>query len=468
MRDLLRSFALRASLASLLGLASTPAFATATSTPVELGSDGTIYRLWSGSFSELFGTENTALPGETPILALDSIAPGQPLLRQVVPGTEGVETESSSALLVDRSSGSIHLVWNSRAVGQPPVSRLALRSLSAEGWTELIELSGGSQTDKSALRLALTSDDYALTVDGVATRVARRVLHLVWVETAGNLTAAYYSPVVFLRGAYLGWNPVVALDTLSTPEPEFTFAVPVPAALRAAATLVATPTGRVTATFVQSQTHHLVSVDVQALPGELGQLAEMARGHIVELASILGLGDRAQLAEMARGHIVELAGHFHPAAASYIGDSTSELLISADSSADGATLAEMARGHIVELGREILGSGLANRCAELELLLELQPLDPASAGPEAAFSHFFVMRRVARWELPNDLIATPDARILAAADGHGATIVWTGEGHLYYREVSGEAEWSAVRDIDLTQISLADAWDAVTRRAAGL
>lgn len=465
MHKLLRALVLPAFLAPLILGSGAPLWAAAVSTPAELSTDGTIYRLWSGTFGELFGPDNAALPGQVPVLALDVIAPGQPLARHLVPGTEGLATETSAALLFDRNSNSVHAVWNSRSVGETTVSRLQLRSLAPAGWTELIELSGGSLTDKSALRLALTSDDYAAVENEIPIRIQRRVLHLVWVETVGEIAHAYYSPVVFDRGNYLGWNPVVALDELSTPDASWSLAVPVPAALRASPTLVATPTGKVTASFIQSETHHLVTVDVQALPGELGELGEMARGHIVELAQSLGLEDRAQLAAMARGHIVELAGQFHPAAAAYLGDETGALLTSADASADGPMLAEMARGHIVELGRQILGSGLANRGAAEELLLEIAPLAPTATPP--AFSHFLVLRRMARWELPSDLTAAPDARILVSAEGHRALIAWSAEGRLYYREVGADGVWSTVRGLDLTQIPLAEAWDAVARLASG-
>ena len=122
-----------------------------------------------------------------------------------------------------------------------------------EGWTELIELSGASLTDKSGLRLALTSDDYAASVDGVATRIPRRVLHLVWVETVADVTRAFYSPVVFTNGSYLGWNPVVALDETFTPDSPLVPAGPVSAGLREAPSLATSPTGKVTASFIHSR-----------------------------------------------------------------------------------------------------------------------------------------------------------------------------------------------------------------------
>jgi len=462
-QNLLRTFAVVALFVAA------PAFPNVTAMPAELGSDGTIYRLWSGTFAEIFGAANNTLPGDQPVLALDVVPPGQPLLRYLVPGTEGAATESSAALLFDRSSAAVHIVWSARTVANQTTSRLNLRSLTPAGWSDLIELSGGSLTDKSALRLALTADDYATSVDGSETRIPRRVLHLLWSEEVAGIPRSYYSPVVFANGRYLGWNPVVVLDELAADEAAS--AVAVPTALRAAPSLVTTTTGKVSASFVHSQSNRLVTVDVQVLSGELGELADMARGHIIELAGIVGSGNRAELGSRARGQIIELARHFHPSAAAYFGDRTSELLASADNSIDAATLAEMARGHIVELGREFLSTGLANRCAGEEVLLEIPPLDPLAPGADGAnFSHFLAMRKVASWEMPADLASTvgADARILVSPDGRRALLAWSGEGHLFYRETEPTGLWSPLRDLDLGQISLADAWDAISRRASGL
>lgn len=462
MRNLLRHLALAAIFVAA------PAFPAATSTPAELGSDGTIYRLWSGTFAEVFGTANNALPGDMPVLALDIVPPGQPLLRYLVPGTEGSATESAAALLFDRSSSAVHLVWNSRTVANQTLSRLNLRSFTPAGWSDLIELSGGSLTDKSGLRLVLTTDDYSAGLDASATRISRRVLHLVWSERLAGAPRSYYSPVVFTNGRYLGWNPVVALDDLAADDPIVTVALPV--ALRAAPSLVASATGRVSASFIHSESNRLVTVDVQPLSGELGELAEMARGHIIALATILGSDNRAELVTMARGHIIALAGHFHPSAAAYIGDRTVELLASAEPSIDGTTLAEMARGHIVALGREILATGLENRCAGEEVLVEIPPLDPLAPGGGGAFSHFLAMRKVMSWEIPAEVVdpLAADAKILVSTDGTRALLAWSGEGHLFYRESAETGLWSPVRDLDLAQISLADAWDAIARRASGL
>lgn len=464
-RALLRTFA---ALLLTAFVVAAPAFPAATSTPAELGSDGTIYRLWTGTFAEVFGPNNHAVPAEMPVLALDIVPPGQPLLRYLVPGTEGPATEGYAALLFDRSSSAVHIVWNSRTVANQTISRLNLRSLTPTGWSDLIELSGGSLSDKSALRLVLTADNFASTAALNDTRTERRILHLAWSENIAGVPHSYYSPVVFVNGRYLGWNPVLALDDLAPAETAS--AVAVPAELRGAPSLVATASGKISASFVHAQSNRLVSVEIEALPGEIGELAEMARGHIVELAGTLPIGDRAQLGAMARGHIVELARNFHAAAANYIADKTGELLASADPAIDTPTLAEMARGHIVELGREILSTGLANRCANSEDLLEIPPLDPLAFGDTLAFSQFLALRKVTSWEMPADLPAASaaTARILVSADGSRATIAWQDESRLVYRETDAAGVWSAERILDLMRIPLADAWGAIERRASGL
>jgi len=433
---------------------------SATSTPAILGSDGTVYRLWAGTFGEIFGA-NPAFPPATPILALDLTPPGQTLLRYLVPGTEGPEVESSPVILFDSRSGAVHAVWSTRVTANQTYSRFNLRSYSPAGWSPLLEISGGSLTEKSSLRLALSEDSYSTTVAGVETRIARRVLHLVWTEDddAGSVRA-FYSPVLFLNGSYIGWNPVIALDGLANAETPST--VPVGAELRRAPTLTATPSGRVVISFVHSQTSRLVALDLQQLPGELGQLAEMARGHIVELAAIYGTTDRPTLAELARGHIVELATRFHPAAANHLGNETGAYLLAADPGADGPTLAEMARGHIVELGREILSAGLADVCPVPGWILEIPPLVPIEGMD---FSHFLGARQSHSWELPSDAPAA--ARILLSLDGDRALLAWQNVDRLNYRETLPDGTWSELRTIDPAQMSLGEAWAALERRALG-
>ena len=434
-------------------------WSTAIAGPIAVGGDGTIYKLWTGTFAELYGS-NPALPPETQVLALDVTRPGGALQRLVVPGTEGPESESSAALLNDPSADSVHLIWNTRTVGNQAWSRFELRSFSPSGWSEATEISGGTLTEKSHLQGAIINDELGIVLDSVEVRVPRRIVHLVWSESAGDSIHNYYSPVIFVGGKYLGWNPVIALDTLG--DDESVSAIVAPAELRAGPQLVGTSGDKTVAVFVHSVTQRLVVAEIQALPGELGQLAEMARGHIVELAAIIPPWNRPALAEMARGHIIELASRFHPAAAAYLGSRTADLILAAPSGSDGATLSEMARGHIVELGREILGSGLQNHCATDGLVLEIPPLAPSEG---LNFSHFLAARRAGSLELPADV--APGQRLLTSSRGDLSIIAWESPEQILYREATLSGEWSELRFISLGQVSAAEAWGALERRASG-
>ena len=442
----------------ILGLFLASGVWSAQSSPVALGGDGAAYRLWTGTFGEIFGA-NPALPAETPILALDVIPPGQGLQRYLVPGTEGAESESSAVLLNDPSSGSVHLIWNTRTYGNQTWSRFEMRSFTPAGWSAATEISGGTLTDKINLQVALVNDEFRATLGEVETRIPRRVLHLVWSESSGASTRSYYSPVVFVAGSYLGWNPVVALDELASDESISAVAAPVE--LQVAPRLVGTAGGKTTAVFVHSTTQRLVFAEIQALPGELGELAEMARGHIIALTGTIDPDDRSTLAEMARGHIVALASKFHSSAAGYLGGRTSDMLLAAPAGADGATLAEMARGHIIALGREILGAGLINVSATEGFLLEIPPLAP-TAGLD--FSHFLAARRSASLELPADI--APGQRLLTSIRGDLSIIAWEVPGQILYRETTVAGGWSELRSIDLAQVSADEAWGALTRRAS--
>ena len=128
---------------------------------------------------------------------------------------------------------------------------------------------------------------------------------------------------------------------------------------------------------------------------------------------------------------------------------------------DGPTLGEMARGHIVELGREILDSGLVDRCAADGFVLEIPPLAPA---PGRDFAHLFAVRRVASWALPAGTVA--GQRLLTSPAGDRAILAWEESGKLLYRETLADGGWSEARALDLSMVSVAEAWSALAGRLA--
>jgi hypothetical protein len=441
------------------GLGAGSAFAAVESTPVVLGDDGTTYRLWAGSFGEIFGA-NSALPADRPILALDVVPPGQALSRLLVPGSEGGEVESSAVLVHDAASDAVHLIWNQRTSGNQVHSQLALRSFGAAGWSAAVEIAGGTLTEKRNLRAAVAHDDYATRLGDADVRVTRRTVHLVWSESSGGETRSYYTPVAFVGGRYLGWNPVVALDDVAVGEAAS--AVAAPEALRDSPALSLSASGRAVVSFVHSATQRLVTAEIRALPGELGELAEMARGHIVELIGAHAGGDRTALAEMARGHIVELAGRFHDSAKGYLGERAASLILETPAEVEASVLGEMARGHIVELGRAVVDAGLVDDCAGQGFVVGVPPLDPA---PGAAFEHLFSLRRIASWSFPAEI--GPSPQLFVSPGGTRALLAWESAGQVAYRASLEEGGWTEVRTLDLALMTSAEAWSAVARLVAG-
>lgn len=443
-------------------LAALPAGALESAPASAVTAGGVFYKLNTGRFVDLFGP-NPALPAEMPVMALDVVPPGQPLQRWVVPGTEGAEVESSSALLFDERSSMLHLVWSSRAEGNVVSARLWLRSFAPEGWVEPIDLSGATLADKRSLQLAVTADSYRTTVGGVETQISRRVLHLAWVEDTERGATAFYSPIVFLDGRYVGWNPVVRLEDLVTVETPSPVAA-TPALRERPALEVGRGGDRVVVGFVDSRTLRVATVEVRMLPGELGQLAEEARGHIIELGRTMFPSDIPGLATDARGHIIELATAFHPAMATYVADGTRSYLLGADPAAGLEAVADGARGTLVGLGDQVLGAGLTNGCAGQGSLLELPPMVPQEGTD---FPQLFSLRSARFWgapELPAEAVAP---LLIVSPDGERALVGWLAENRLAYRETLPEGFWSEVRTIDLTQVPFNDAFAALESRLSG-
>jgi len=446
----------------LLGaaFAASSAFAAFGSAPSAVASNGTFYKIHSGRFDELFGAGNPALPAETSVLALDLVRPGEPLERWVVPGTEGTEVESSPAVFFDEETSSLQVVWNRRVEGNYPHSKLVLRALTPTGWGEEIDLTSGSSEEKRGIRILVSADRYETIVAGETVQLARRVVHLLWVEPSVNGPRPFYSPLVFVEGEFVGWNPVLALENLVTAETPS----PIPAAdsLAWAPTLAAghDDSGLI-AGFVDPRTKRIATAEIRVLPAELGQLGDQARGSIIELGQTLFPSELPSLADQARGSIIELARSFHPAIATLVADGARNSLLAADAQSSLGQVADEARGSIIELADQIDGGGLANGCAGQGELLEIPPLVPAEGRD---FTHLIRLRSVSAFGAPE--IGPEPPTLLVSPDGARAMVGWVSGNTLIYVETLPDGFWSDRRVLDLTQVPLADALSALSRRLA--
>lgn len=422
-----------------------------------LASDGTLYRLQASSFGSLFG-EHPAFPPDRPILVLDVLRPGQALERWLVPGTEGVEVEGHPTLLYEESTQTAYLVWSSLSSGNFPGTRLWLRSFGPQGWGAAVDLSSGSTAPKRALRVALTGDDYQAPVGGSPRRFSRRVLHLVWVEDTAAGPTVFYAPVLFVDGHYVGWNPVVALDSVVTATDPSN--PPASAALSDAVHLeLADTRDRVAVGFVDPQTRRLASVVVRVLPAELGRIADEARGHIIELLLANPSLGPGEIGDAARGHIIELSlGVLHPAVSQYVAGGVQSALASLPAGLTPEQVGEVAERQVLALGNQVGASGLA--AGGGGLVLEVPPLVPA---PGRDFAHFLLVQEVRTWNAPEVTSSSPF--LLVSEDGRRALVGWFDGSRIFYRETLPQGGfWGELKSFDLGQTPFAEVASALVAR----
>jgi hypothetical protein len=426
-------------------------------THTAIAADGTLFRLQAGSFGSLFGTSEV-LPSERPVLALDRLRPGQELERWLVPGSEGLEVEANPTLLFEEATGNLYLVWSSTSSGNFPGTRLWLRAFGPQGWGEMVDLSSGSVAPKRALRLAITGDDFAVPVVTGQVRISRRVLHLVWVEDTASGPTPFYTPIVFVNGRYLGWNPVVALDAVvSAVDPSDP---PAPASLSEAVYLELTDSrDRVVVGFVDPQTRRIASVAIRVLPGELGRIADEARGHIIELLLANPSLPPVELGEAARGHIIELArGVLHPAMAQYVASGVQSALASLPAGFAPEEAGELAERQVLALGNQVGVGGMVVQ--DQGLVVEVPPLDPEF---QLGFSHFLLVQEVRTWNAPEIASAAPI--LLVSEDGRRALVGWFEGSKIFYRETHPLGGfWSSLKSLDFGQATYEEIASALVAR----
>ncbi len=428
-----------------------------TASNTALAADGTLYRLQAGNFGALFGSSGP-FPPERPVLTLDRLRPGRELERWLVPGTEGTEAEGNPTLLYEEATQTLFLVWSSSASGNFQGTRLWLRSLGPLGWGDSIDLSSGSVAPKRAVRLALTGDDFSVPVLTGQARVSRRVCHLVWVEDTAAGPTPFYAPLVFVNGRYLGWNPVVALDTVvSAVDPSDP---PAAASLSDAVHVeLADSRDRIVVGFVDPQTRRIASVVIRVLPGELGRIADGARGHIIELLLANPSLSPGELGDAARGHIIELAmGTLHPAVGQYVAAGVQSALASLPPGLPAEQVGEVAERQVLAFGNQVGANGMAVDARGL--VVEVPPLFPES---EHDFAHFLLVQEVRTWNAPQ--IAAQPPILIVSEDGRRALVGWFEGPKLFYREsLPSGGFWSELRSLDLGQASYSEIAAALVAR----
>lgn len=432
-----------------------------------LGADGAVYVAKTGTYGELFPGAKGGTASD-PVLALEVTKPGSPAQRILVPSTANSEVEKSPALLYEDQSETVYLVWQSAINSIHPI--LQLSGFDGTAWSEPIEVTGNPFAPKTSPQMAITRDTFgALNEDGELVVKHRTILHLIWEEEleTGRVLETFYSPILFIDGVYLGWNPVYRLSSFD-PSEAATGTAASPALVRSP-TIQGGRDGRtVVVAFVSPAKQRLISLEIDALPQEFSQLADKARSHIIDLGRRPNppRGLKA-IADEAQAGIVDLGRAFHTEIAESLADQVYEKIMKSGTQ-DLTFLGGAARSHIIDLGAKLSGRGLRNPKAaavSVERTVEVTPTAPGFPAPETPQSSNFLQFRLASSRpVPDVGTASADTlRVFISESGDNVLIAWPDKNRVLYRDTKGGG-WNNVREIKLSDsLDLSRAYEILER-----
>lgn len=418
-----------------------------------LGDEGKLYQLRTGSFGELFPDDPTH-PAENRALALDLVTPDGSRERVLVPGTGDAEIEGAPSVVFEDASQRMYAVWESKKT--PIVSRLVLAYFGPDGWAEPLEISGDVSPLKDAPRVLVTRDRFALRdPSGARPSRSRTAIHVVWREEGPSGSGFFYTPVILESGRYMGWNPVVALDELesSSAQPTATGATEL---LQTPELAAGQDIHSVVIGMLSPESERLLTVEARLLPGEIGFLADVLRGHIIEI----GNRDREDIqaaADALRGHIIEIGHRLNGGVVRHFAERAHDSLIETweeDPDRPIEVLADVLRGHIIEIGADLFG-GPVHR-TQGSALVEIGPTNTGETpGPTTPTASHLVRLQVVS-ERPAPPLDDVPAKMFLSEDGERVLVGWVHEGKVYYTESSEEpgpesGPWTAVRHMTLTE-----------------
>lgn len=445
----------------ICGLFLTASSAIAAEWQAVLGAGGEMYVAKTGVYGQLF-------PGVRPseaahrVLVLEVTPPGEATRRILVPGTNDAEEEKAPAVIYEDRSETVYLVWQSQFSIHPI---LRLTAFDGEWWPKPLEITGNPFAPKTSPQLALTRDSYKETVaEGELATRHRTILHLIWEEeSAGGMLETFYSPIVFVDGVYRG-NPVYHLDgLLQSEQADATAALAVSPSLVRSPTIQSGRDGRtVVIAYVSSLSGRLVSIEVDALPQELGHIADKARSHIIDLGRELRdlPRDLPAIATKARSHIIDLGRAFHREIIDSVAAQVYTKILESDASDDIESIADKARSHIIDLGAKLSARGLRNPGKTPAKIAEI----PSSAPDEEGGTMLLQVRAASSRPAPQIDAAEPV--LFLSESGEEVLIAWQDakQNRVLYRDSTGN-DWNGVREIKLSDsLPLSRAYEVLRQR----
>jgi hypothetical protein len=433
-----------------------------------LGADGQLYVVRAGPYGALFPASNTYDPS-TPVLALDTTLPTAALQRQLVQGSPDGTVASSPALIYEDASKTLYVVWLSSTHSGGSV--IELESYTANQWSPAITIIGNPSAAKTAPQLAVTRDTHQETdpVSGNPVTHNRTVLHVVWSELAANgLNQAYYAPVIFEDGAWIGVVPAPThLDTFDALDQSGRTAPgagPGPFSSPLTYTPAVQP-GRDTSTvatgFASAASGMITAVEVDVLPEELRILADTCAAAILASGAQYFPGQLSALATQVQTVILSNGGAFQPEALQAISSGAQAQVIAG--STDLTSMANKIRGSIVDIGARFARRGL--RMVGYGGPGQVAPQVVAILVPNAA-SHYLQFRVTSSRPLPASVGAT-NLQLFLSRSGVDALAAWADPngGTVFYTNTQPDGTWSSVKQLQLTStLTLQQAYQVLEQR----
>jgi hypothetical protein len=435
--------------AALFAAALFPAAGWALGRETALGAEGEMYIVRAGLYSELFPGQS-AYPGDNVVLALDVQRPDASAQRLLVRGTGTEFVESSPSLIVEQSSDTLFLVWESRPNHFNPI--LMLSWFQGGEWSNPIEIVSHEFADKTPPQIAITHDTYA-DEDGGASR-RRTLVHLLWGEKdSRELRETYYTALVLENGVYAGKSPIYDLNELDTAEDAAT-------AFETATNLVSAPrlaAGRdertVVVAFASAVTRRVLTLEIDVLPVPLSQLADKARAYIIDVGARATAGDLHSLADKARAYIIDVGVAYRPEVRRSIAELVYAYLRNSGPLLEQGgiqSVAGGARAYIIDVGAKLSGRGLQNANADAAVP-SIREVEYATLAPEAAAasrpSLLFQMSVASSRPAPR--VGAGPVSMLVSENAENVLISWAEPGKVVYLESDGGG-WTKRRELALS------------------
>jgi hypothetical protein len=432
-----------------------------------LGADGQLYTVTAGAFGTLF-PGSSLYDAKTPVLALDTTVPGQQTQRQLVQSTADANLESTPALIYEDGSKTLFVVWVSSDQSVSSVIKIA--SFDGSQWSPAITIISNIYAAKTPPQLAVTRDTHQEVdpVSGNPVTRHRTVLHIVWSEDSANgLYQAYYAPVIFEDGAWIGTVPTPqhlntfdALDQAGQTAPGVG-----PGPLNSPLAFTPTvQTGRDTSTvvsgFASDTSGMLTAVEVDVLPEELRILADTCSAAILANGAQYFPGQLATLAAQMQSVILSSGGAFQAEALQAIANAAQGQIVAG--SADLTTLANRTRATIIDTGARFAMRGLRIVAPGLGPIAPPQIVEVLVPG---AASHFLQFRVTSTRPWP--AVGANGLQLFMSRSGYDALAAWTGTNNsaVLYSNTQLDGTWSSVKQLQVSSsLSLQQAYQVLEQR----